>query len=135
MQRPRRGDDRGVSAVELAIIGPSLLLLIFFVIQVALYLYGRSVALQAARDAVSQLRLAPDRDQFDALAPRVHENAATFAQRVGSGALDDVVERDTYADDHVTVAVTGSTITLVPGFTIHVTAEASGRWERFEDAG
>lgn len=123
-----------MSAVELAIIGPSLLLLIFFVIQVALYLYGRSVALQTARDAVSQLRLAPDRAQFDALAPRVRENAVLFAHRVGSGALDDVDERPTYADDHVTVSVTGSTITLVPGLTLHVTQQASGRWERFEDA-
>lgn len=133
MRRPRRGDDRGVSALELAVIGPSLLLLIFFVIQVALYLYARSVALQTARDAVSQLRLAPDRAQFDALAPRVREQAIAFARQVGSHALSEVDEQPTYADDHVTVRVTGATITLVPGFTIHVTQQASGRWERFED--
>jgi Flp pilus assembly protein TadG len=135
MRCPRRGDDRGVSAVELAFIGPSLLLLIFFVIQVALYLYGRSVALQTARDAVSQLRLAPDRAQFDALTGRVHDNAVTFAHRVGSGALNDVDEQPSYADDHVSVAVTGTTISLVPGLTLHITEHASGRWERFEDGG
>jgi hypothetical protein len=129
---PRRGDDRGVSAVELAFIAPSLLLLIFFVIQIALYLYARSVALQTARDAVSQLRLAKDRAQYESLAPGVHDRAVRFAHNVGSGALGDVDETPTYSDAQVSVKVTGTSITLVPGLTIHVTETASGRWERFE---
>ena len=57
MSHRRRSDDRGASAVEFAVIAPTLLLLIFFIIQGGLYFYGRSVALQAARDGVSQLRL------------------------------------------------------------------------------
>ena len=56
----RRAGDEGSVALELAVIGPSLFVLIFFAIQVALYFYGCSVALQSAREGVSQLRLAQD---------------------------------------------------------------------------
>jgi len=133
MGLPRRGDDRGVSAIELAVIGPSLLLLIFFVIQIALYQYARSVALQTARDAVSQLRLAKDRPAYDGMTARVHGQSLTFAQQVGSGALTGVDERPSYYQDHVLVRVTGHSISLVPGLSIGVSEQATGRWERFED--
>lgn len=132
MQRPRRGDDRGVSALELAFIAPSLLLLIFFVIQGALFLYARSVALQTARDMVSQLRTAQSQADFDALSQGVSENATSFADHVGSGALTDLRTTPSYTPDRVTVRVTGASITLVPGMTFHVTETASGTVEHFQ---
>jgi len=55
--RPRRRSERGVSSLELAILAPAILALIFVSIQTALWLYGRSVALNAAQEGVSRLRL------------------------------------------------------------------------------
>ncbi|HEY7145984.1 MAG TPA: TadE/TadG family type IV pilus assembly protein [Streptosporangiaceae bacterium] len=48
----RAGADRGVSAIELAILAPALLLIVWMTIQYALYYQGRQVALAAARIGV-----------------------------------------------------------------------------------
>ena len=53
----RRRSERGVSTLELAILAPAILTLIFLSIQTALWLYGRSVALNAAEEGRSRLRL------------------------------------------------------------------------------
>ncbi len=130
-------DDRGVSALELAFIGPSLILVIFFAVQVALFLYGRSVALQAAREGVSQLRLEQTQEQYDADQSQVSASVATFASGVGSGSLDNPSVVSRYDDNlgRVTVTVTGRTISLVPFLDLHVTQTASGQVERFQGAG
>src|SRR3954449_2963713 len=86
-RRHRRGDDRGVGSLELAIIAPSLLLLIFFLIQAVLWFYARSVALQAARDGVTQLRLDQTSDACEADKPVISQKVLDFASQVGSGAL------------------------------------------------
>lgn len=137
MRRRLTRDDRGVSALELAFIGPSLFLLIFFVIQAALYLYGRSVALQAAREGVSQLRLAQTEQDYNSIRGGVLDNVRAFASHVGSGALDRPGVVPTYDDTagRVNVVVTGQTISLVPFLTFHVTEQASGQVERFQDTG
>lgn len=129
-----RSDD-GVSSVEFAFIAPVLLLLVWFVIQVTLYFYGRSVALQSAREAVSQYRLAQTQDQYNAIHDGVQTSTDQFAAHVGSGALDDVTVTPDYTGNSVTVTVTGATISLVPGLTLHVTETASGTVEKFQDSG
>ncbi len=132
MRRPARGDDRGVSAIEFAFIAPTLLLLIWFVLQAGLYFYGRSVALQAAREAVSQYRLAQTAAQFDAERDQVRTTTSDYAANVGSGALDDITITPQYNQNTVTVTVTGSPITLVPFLDLKVEASASGTVEKFE---
>ena len=130
----RRGDERGASALELAFLAPALLLLIFFSIQGALFFYGRSVAIQSAREGVSQLRVAQDAQTYDDLKPHVISNVKNFAHNVGREALiaPDVVP--TYDDQQgrVSVTVTGDVITLVPGLHLTVTERAYGSIERFE---
>lgn len=128
-----------MGALELAIIAPSLLLLIFFLIQAVLWFYARSVALQAARDGVTQLRLDQSADACEADKPVVIDKTLDFASQVGSGAL-------TAADVHpacdyrpgggstVRVTVTGESISLI-GFAIHVTQTATGRVEQFQTGG
>ena len=130
-------DDRGASALELAFIGPSLIALIFFAVQVALFFYGRSVALQAAREGVSQLRLAQTQAQYEALAPQVDSSVSQFASGIGSGSLNDPAVDPTYDSQQgtVTVTVSGKTISLIPFLDLHVTQSASGQIERFQDAG
>jgi Flp pilus assembly protein TadG len=142
-------DDRGVSALELAVIAPSLLALIFLVIQGALYFYGRSVALQAARDGVSQLRLYTNYDDCRASSGHVADSVIRFADAVGKGALTHatVTPKCAAADAYfagggnaetgsaeVTVTVHGRSISLL-GFSFPVTQSASGRVEQFQDFG
>lgn len=149
--RPR--DDRGVSALELAIIAPSLLVLIFLIIQGALYFYARSVALQAARDGVSQLRLYQTYDGCTGAADAVASNVVQFAHAVGSGALTGTTVTPLCAKAQqytntaapgsapaanpasVSVSVTGASITLIPWGSFQVTETAKGTVEQFQDYG
>ena len=125
--------ERGVTALELAVLAPSLLLLIFLIIQLALFLYGRSVALQTAREGLSQLRLAQTRSAYDGLQPTVDDDMTRFASSVGGGMLVATDASSSYDDraGSVTVSVTGETLSLVPGLHLHVTQQATAPIERF----
>jgi Flp pilus assembly protein TadG len=131
--RRRTGGDEGSAALELAVIGPTLFILIFFVIQVALYFYGRSVALQSAREGVSQLRVAQSAAEFDHAEPGVATSVQDFAAKVGSGALNGATMSADHDDayDRVRVTVKGDAISLVPWMTWTVTQSASGVVEKF----
>ncbi|MDQ1289090.1 MAG: hypothetical protein QG622_2656 [Actinomycetota bacterium] len=130
--RPDR--DRGASAIELAFIAPSLMLLIFFSIQASLWWYGRTVAIQAAREGVSQLRLARDGAMYQQIVGPATDRTRQFAEAVGRESLLDPVVTPAYdeAAGRVSVRVTGSVITLWPGPALTVTQEAFGEIERFE---
>lgn len=143
-QRPaasaeQRARDAGVGSLELAIIAPTLLALIFLVIQGALFFYGRSVALQAAREGVSQLRLAQTDAQCTALQNPVANSTIDFADHVGRGALTgaSATPTCTYGADapaSVTVRVQGQAISLL-GFTLSIDESATGAVEHFQTAG
>jgi Flp pilus assembly protein TadG len=129
----RHERDEGSAAIELAVIAPSLIVLIFFVIQGGLYLYGRSVALQSAREGVSQLRLAQSQTAYTQMQPGVADNVRTFASTIGKGALDGPVVVSAYDDQagRVSVTVTGTTMSLIPFATFTVTETARGTVEKF----
>lgn len=136
---PRQGDrwrdDTGASALELAIVAPALLLLIFFGIQAGLFYYGQTVAVQSAREGVSLVRLAQDETQALDLIPLAEDKAEDFATAVGRESL---LQPDAVADydagtGRVSVEVTGRVITLVPGLDLTVTEQAFGEIERFEE--
>jgi len=130
----RRRDERGASALELAFLAPALLLLIFFTIQGALFFYGRNVAIQSAREGVSQIRLAQDADTYADIHDRVILGVQRFAHNVGREALIDprVIPRYDGDTGRVSVTVTGHVITLVPGLHLSVTERAYGVIERFD---
>lgn len=136
MRRPGRvgGRDEGASAIELAFLAPMLLALIFFAVQAGLWWYGRDVALSAAREGVSQLRLAPDAGTYAQIRPSVVANTEQFATAVGRESLLNPVATPTYdeATGRVSMTVTGSVITLWPGSQLTVTQQAFGEIERFE---
>ncbi len=127
-------DDSGASALEMSIVAPGLILLIFFGIQSGLYYYGRTVAVQAAREGVALVRLAQDDAQAQDLSPRAETKAEDFAVAVGRESLLDPVAEARYdaASGTVEVRVTGSVITLVPGLDLEVSEVAAGQIERFE---
>ena len=129
-----RRDERGSSALELALIAPFLLSLIFFSIQACLWWYGRTVALQSAREGVSQVRLAQDeRTYLDIVKPAAEAATVRFASSVGREALVDAAAKSTYdgVTGQVSVTVTGHVMTLWPGPRLSVTQSAYGRIERF----
>jgi Flp pilus assembly protein TadG len=131
LRRPR--GDGGASALEMAILAPALLMIIFFAVQAGLYYYGRAVAIQAAREGVSQLRLAQDAATAEAIGGDVRVRTREFAVAVGRETLTSPRVDSTYDDDAgaVSVTVSGQVITLVPGLDLTVRETVHGRIERF----
>jgi hypothetical protein len=134
--RPLRRDESGVSAVEFAFVAPALIFLIFFAIQGALFFYGRSVAIQSAREGVSQLRLAQDEATYLDIRAGVKANTEQFATSVGREALIDPLATPAYDAEQgrVRMKVHGRVISLIPMLDLTVTEEAEGPVERFEGA-
>ncbi|MBC7372716.1 MAG: pilus assembly protein [Frankiales bacterium] len=132
---PRRvRGDRGASALELTFVAPGVLLFLFFSIQAGLYFYGRAVAEQAAREGVSKLRLAQTQAISDGIRQDVQTAVEAYAAAVGRETLLDPEATTTYddAEGKVSVTVTGSVITLIPGLDLRVTQRVFGEIERFE---
>ena len=116
-------------------------MLIFLVIQGALYFYARSVALQAAREGVSQLRLVQQPAAGAGCDPsaqtQIEASTESYAGTVGSGALSAAKAKGTcvfrrQGNSTVTVQVTGHAISLL-GFTLAVDQKATGRVEQFQN--
>lgn len=127
--------ERGSTALELAFVAPFFLMLIFLTIQAGLFVYGRTVAVQAAREGVSQLRLAQDQAGYDSMKGRAESYTREFAATVGQQGLYNPTVTSRYDDTEgrVWVEVSGQVITLVPGVDLSTTAEASGTVERFRE--
>ena len=134
--RPRgKRSERGATSLELAILAPSILALIFVSIQTALWLYGRSVALNAAQEGVSRLRLVQPPLYTGAIGEKVRTDIEAYAQQLGGNTLGDaVVEPPAYnsPEGMVSFTVTGETISLVPGLKLTVSRTATGPIEQFE---
>ncbi|MFK5584780.1 MULTISPECIES: TadE/TadG family type IV pilus assembly protein [unclassified Serinicoccus] len=131
-----RAGERGSAGLELAIVAPVLLSLIFFSLQAAFFFYGRAAATHAAREGVSLLRLAEDRAQYAELRPDAIARTERFASSVGGAGLVDPSAESSYTEEgdgtaRVEVSVSGRVITLVPGLSLTASADASGSVERF----
>jgi hypothetical protein len=123
--------------VELAILLPVILLLLFASIQVAALFLARTVALSAAQQAVSAER------GFDALGSG-NADTGVGAQRAAAFIADagDWLDPDPLpapvvdpAGRYVSYTVSGKALSLVPGVTFTVSETANGEIERFEPAG
>lgn len=131
----RRRSERGASSLELAILAPSILALIFISIQTALWLYGRSVALNAAQEGVSRLRLVQPTLYTPAIGEKVRTDIEAYAQQLAGNSLGDAQVADPSYDNpkgQVSFTVTGETVSLVPGLTLKVSQTATGPIEQFE---
>jgi len=120
----------------MAFIAPGLIFLIFFCIQGALFFYGRNVAIQSAREGVSQLRLAQTEADYLNIRAGVKGNTESFATTVGREALIDPLATPSYDAElgRVRMKVQGKVISLLPWLDLTVTEEAEGPVERFEGA-
>jgi Flp pilus assembly protein TadG len=133
-RRPRRS-ELGATALELAILAPSILALVFLSIQTALWLYGRSVALNAAQEGVSRLRLVQPPVYTTAVGETVRADIEAYAQQLGGTTLQNAkVDSPSYNNPEgmVSFTVSGDTVSLVPGLKLHVERSATGPIEQFE---
>jgi Flp pilus assembly protein TadG len=131
----RRTSERGASSLELAILAPAILTLVFLSIQTALWLYGRSVALNAAQEGVSRLRLVQPAVYTTGVSEQVRTDIKAYAQQLGGTTLQNVdVLPPSYnnPEGQVSFTVTGDTVSLVPGLKLHVERTATGPIEQFE---
>jgi Flp pilus assembly protein TadG len=123
---PRLQGERGSASLELAVVFPIMLALVFLIVQTGIYWHTRTLALTAAQEglwATSTLRGSASAGEAD---------TTDFLDRAGAdGWLRD---RDVHADrtaTEATVTVTGRAISLIPGLPgLQVRQHASGPVER-----
>lgn len=123
-QAPVR-EDRGGSVIELAILFPLIILVVFGAVQIAVYHTARTLALTAAQAAVSAER------QHDAEPGDGKEHAQEFLAQAGDWLADAQVSDPVYTDGQVSYIVTGTALTLVPGITWEIQQTAHGTREEF----
>ena len=120
------GSARGSVTLEIAILGPVLLLVVFTIIQVRLWSYARSLALAAAQEGVAAGRAygAPN-NAGGASAERF------LAERAGDSLLNPEVRSSRRGGDLV-VRVTGRSLSVLPGVPgLGVAQSAQAPFEEF----
>ncbi|GAA1026191.1 hypothetical protein GCM10009557_03020 [Virgisporangium ochraceum] len=118
----RLRSDRGSAAVELAILFPAVLLLLFASIQTAAWFLARNVAMTAAQEAVTAQRA------YNAPDGAGHARATRFLNGAGDWLVGPTVTVVRDGDD-VSATVTGRSLRFVVAFDVSQTAH--GRVERF----
>jgi Flp pilus assembly protein TadG len=135
--RARRAvsDDRGSSAVELAILTPAFLVMVWLTVQFALYSQGRQVALAAAqigdRVARQDARTVPG---WQAIAENSAKSYyAGLGTRVLGGNIDPAAVPD--GPGRVRVTVTGNVVSILFGLKLPIHESAAGPVECFRPDG
>src|SRR5579859_2302318 len=131
--RMELSDDRGVSAIELAILAPVLLIVVTLIIQWALWFEARQVALDAAQAGAQYAR-----EHQAGWAANAVSHAENFYKDVGTRIITGfrvTVNQPPGNPDQVYVTVTGTIPTLIPGFSALSVHETSrGALECFRSA-
>lgn len=126
--RHRRRSEAGSASAELVVATPLLFLLIFAVIQFALWQHAAHVAAVAAQQGLAAARV-----QGGSAADGRAQVETVLAQ-VGSGVLVDPQVSATLTVTTVLVAVTGYAEPVLPFLHLPVTAHAAGPVERWVPA-
>ncbi|PTA44848.1 pilus assembly protein TadE [Micromonospora sp. RP3T] len=121
------GRERGANPVELAVMMPAILVLLFGSIQVGVWFVARSTALNAAQTAVNAQRT------FDAGPDAGRAQAITFLRRSGDWLVGWDRNGPTCVETavDVTCTVRGRSLSVVPGVDFEVTQTAHGPVERW----
>lgn len=121
------GDPERGSAVnvQVAVLFPLLLLTVMTVLQTGLYLYGKDVALSAARTGVDQGRAFGTIDTGAA-----QTRAQTALAGTASGVLDSPTVTATRTATTMTVTVDAAVTSLVPGLDMRVTQSSTAAIEQ-----
>ena len=122
-------DDRGSATLELTVLFPMLLLLIFGVVQGALYFHARNVALAAAEQGVRAGRADGQADPAGTAAREARAFLADTGELANLTALNIV---PAVSGTQLRVTITADTISLLPGVPgPQIRQSAAGSLERF----
>ena len=133
--RRRRHDERAASALEMAIVAPVFIVVIFAIVEAGFLWYGRNVALLSAREGASYLRVSATLGDTTGWEDQAERTAVNYANEVGF--LNDVSAVATITDlgdtdARVTVEVTGQLTELVPFWDPTITRSVTAELEQFE---
>jgi Flp pilus assembly pilin Flp len=123
-----RRDDRGAAVIELAILWPIIMLVVFGGVQITTYFTARNVALSAAQVAVATER------QYDAVPGAGQARAEEFLAGAGDWLVNAQVGEPTGNAEEVFVTVEGRALSIIPGVTWEIRQTARGTRERFTEA-
>ena len=116
--------DRGSVSVEMVVLMPLLLLIVFLGVQGAVYYYARSLAIAAAQEGARAAAL-PNSTLTDG-----RSAAGAFLTDTAGNSLQAVTITGTRTATTATITVHGSSLTLIPGWTPTLTQTASLPVER-----
>lgn len=124
---PGRPPDRGSASLEIAILGPAMLLLIFVVVQAGLWFFARGLALAAAQEGVDAAR------GYRASSSAGVARAQSFLQRAAGDSLRAATVSDAGSTPtRVRIEVRGRSLSVLPGVPgLSVVQSAQGPAERF----
>ncbi|MEU4367331.1 TadE family protein [Micromonospora chersina] len=121
------GPERGANPVELAVVMPAILVLLFASIQLAVWFVARSTALNAAQTGVNAqraLQAPPDAGR---------DRATAFLRTAGDWLVDwkSPGPTCTATATEVTCTVSGRSLSVIPGVRFAVSQSAHGPVERW----
>lgn len=125
--RARLRDDRGSSSLELVVLFPVVLAIIFGLIQGALYFHARNVAAAAAREG-----LRADASYTGSAAGGADAAARFISTAGGNSVITNVTITPARSATQAQVTVRGTAVSVIPGvggFTVR--QSAAGPVERF----
>ncbi len=126
-----RGADRGSSAIELALLAPALLLLVWLIIQFAVYSQGRQVALAAAQIGARVAR--QDANTVPGWQAIAEQSARSYYAGLGTRVLGGNITATAtaYGVSQVRVTVTGDVPSILFGLRLPIHESAGGPVECF----
>jgi Flp pilus assembly protein TadG len=119
--------QRGSVSLEIGVLGPALLLLVFSIVQAGLWFYARSLAFAAAQEGVNAARA------YGADPGAGVVRAKAFLEEQAGDSLTNTTATSVGSTPTVIrIQVTGRSVSVLPGVPgIQVTQSATGTVERF----
>ena len=119
-------NERGAtSVVETVLVAPALLLALMLIVQFGLVFHAQNVAENAAQEGAAAAR------RFDGSRAAAVSTTHTFLAELGPRMLTDRTVTVERGSETASVRVTGTVISLVPGFHLTVRETAAGPVERY----
>jgi Flp pilus assembly protein TadG len=133
MHRPveHRHRDAGSSAIELVLLTPLLIVIIFGLVQAALVWHAQHVVVAAAQQGARIARTDPGAGAATDPAT-VRAETISYLHQLGADLIGQPTVSITRTPGWVTVTVTGHAVSLLPGATLTVHAVSRGPVEAFQ---
>ena len=119
-------NERGAtSVVETVLVAPALLFALMLIVQFGLVFHAQNVAENAAQEGAAAAR------RFDGSQATAVSTTRTFLAELGPRMITDRTVTVDRGSETASVTVTGTVISLVPGFHLTVRETAAGPVERY----